>query len=386
MIACRCAVSRRLLEARKRKNFFLATAFPADGMSALYLSRLASQRAGHARPFTGSGGNRGRKRQPADFLNYELSTLNFERPNCLGLNVEIINTGTELLLGRVLNTHQQWLGRQLAEHGYPVARQGTVSDRADAIRDAVKEALHRADLVITTGGLGPTSDDRTRDCVADLLSRKLYLDDAALAHIEKFFTARNRPMPATTRVQALVPEGAIVLSNAHGTAPGLAIEIAADQFGRGAKQLLVMLPGPPRELRPMFTNQVVPLLEKEFPLSTPFACRTLKTTGLGESLVEEKIAKRLQHLTAIGLEIGYCARVGEVDVRLAASGARAEGTVAGAEQIVRELLTDFIFSVEDDLLEAVVIRLLTEKKKTVSVAESCTGGLIAHRLTNVPGA
>src|SRR5262249_50067080 len=155
---------------------------------------------------------------------------------------------------------QQWLGRQLAEHGYLVARQVTVSDRADAIRGAVKEALHRADLIIATGGLGPTSDDRTRDCVANLLSRKLYLDNSALTHIEKFFSARNRPMPATTRVQALVPEGAIVLSNAHGTAPGLVIEIAPDQFGRGAKQLLVMLPGPPRELQPMFTNQVLPLL------------------------------------------------------------------------------------------------------------------------------
>ena len=304
----------------------------------------------------------------------------------MGLNVEIINTGTELLLGRVLNTHQQWLGRQLADHGYPVTRQVTVSDSADAIREAVREALHRADLVIATGGLGPTSDDRTRDCIAELLSRKLQVDNSVLAHIESFFAARKRPMPATTRVQALVPEGAVVLPNAHGTAPGLVLEIASDRFGHASKQFLVMLPGPPRELRPMFTNQVLPLLEREFPLCTPFACRTLKTTGLGESLVEERIAERLQHLTAIGLEIGYCARVGEVDVRLAATGPSAEGTVAGAELIVRELLSEFIFSGEDDLLEAVVVRLLTEKQKTVSVAESCTGGLIAHRLTNVPGA
>src|SRR5262249_9142095 len=149
---------------------------------------------------------------------------------------------------------------------------------------------------------------------------------------------------------------------------------------------LVMLPGPPRELQPMFANQVLPWLEREFPLTAPFACRTLKTTGLGESLVEQRIASQLQPLTETGLELGYCARVGEVDVRLAASGLKAEEIVAAAEQVVRERVGEFIFGVEDDLLESVVVHLLTEKHKTLSLAESCTGGFIAHRLTNVPGA
>lgn len=302
------------------------------------------------------------------------------------MNIELINTGTELLLGQVLNTHQQWLCRQLAQRGYLVTTQITTSDSADAIRDAVSAALHRADLIITTGGLGPTSDDRTRDCIAELLGRKLQVDHAVLAHIEDFFAQRKRPVPPSTRVQALIPEGALVLPNAHGTAPGLVLEIAPHEFGRGSPQWLVMLPGPPRELHPMFLDQVVPLLRKKFPLDVPFVCRTLKTTGLGESLVEEKIAPHLKHLTDAGLDLGYCARVGEVEVRLAVRGSKAEAVVAEAEAIVRDVLKEFIFGSDDDQLEAIVIHLLTQKQKTVSLAESCTGGLIANRLTNVPGA
>src|ERR1043166_3301856 len=202
---------------------------------------------------------------------------------------ELVNTGSELMLGQVVNSHHYWLCRQLAALGYTVARQVAVDDSGPAIQQAVREALAAADLVLVTGGLGPTSDDRTRDQVAELLGRKLHEDGAVLAHIEQFFRARRRPMPASTRVQALVPDGALVLLNAHGTAPGLALEVP----GSGplvASRLLVLLPGPPRELRPMFTEQFVPMLQRKFPLGATFVCRTLKTTGLGESLVEEKIA------------------------------------------------------------------------------------------------
>src|SRR5881394_348645 len=138
------------------------------------------------------------------------------------MRIEILNTGSELMLGRVLNTHQQWLCRRLADLGYTVDRQVAVDDSGPAIQQAVREALAAADLVIVTGGLGPTSDDRTRDLLAELLGRKLREDAAVLANIERFFTSRKRPMPATTKVQAQVPEGALVLANKHGTAPGLA--------------------------------------------------------------------------------------------------------------------------------------------------------------------
>jgi nicotinamide-nucleotide amidase len=296
------------------------------------------------------------------------------------MNIEIINTGAELLVGRVLNTHQQWLCRQLSDLGYEVSRQCCVPDSGAQIQAALGESLARADLVIATGGLGPTSDDLTRDCAARLLGRPLVLHPHTLAWIEQYFASRKRRMPASARVQAMVPEGATVLPNPNGTAPGLALRAG------GEGKWLILLPGPPRELRPMFSASVVPFLLREFPLRIQFVCRTLKTTGEGESVVEEKIAGPLQPLISGGLEIAYCARVGEVDVRLAARGPAAGALVAEGEQLVRGLLGPLIFGTDDDSLELAVIRLLTERQETLAVAESCTGGFLAHRLTNVPGA
>jgi nicotinamide-nucleotide amidase len=294
------------------------------------------------------------------------------------MTIEIINTGSELMLGFVLNTHQQWLCRQLADRGYIVSRQTAISDSAADIKRAVEEALPRASLIITTGGLGPTSDDITRDMIAALFGKKLVEDSTIVASIEEFFAARKRPMPAKTRVQALVPEGAVVLPNANGTAPGLAMQTP--------NGWLIMLPGPPRELRPMFTNQVVPLLEKLFPKPPAFACKILKTAGVGESIVEEKVEPLLADLFTQGLEIGYCARVGEVDVRLVGRGENASNLIAEAEEIIRHKMGSFVFSADEESLETVIVRLLTERKQTLALAESCTGGFVANRITNVPGA
>lgn len=303
------------------------------------------------------------------------------------VNIEIINTGSELLLGRILNTHQQWLCRRLTDLGYEVTRQVAAADDGPSIQTAVREALARADFIIVTGGLGPTSDDLTRDLLAQLLNRKLVLNKDVLAAIESYFTRRGRPVLESMKVQAMVPEGARVLPNPNGTAPGLALEVKPNSYRpNSAASWLVLLPGPPRELRPMFTAHVAPLLREAFPLPHPFRCRTFKTTGLGESFVEERIAGPLRPLVDQGLEIGYCARVGEVEVRLAAHGPRAEAILAEGEAAVRALLGPRIFGVEDDTLESVVVQLLTKRSQTVALAESCTGGFIAHRLTNVPGA
>src|SRR5512141_2694783 len=193
--------------------------------------------------------------------------------------VELLNTGSELMLGRVLNTHQQWLCRELSDLGYVVSRQVAVPDTAGDIQKAVQEGLSRADLLLVTGGLGPTSDDMTRDLIAALVQRPLREDPAVLEHISSFFTSRKREMPARTRVQAMVPEGALVLHNAFGTAPGLAMELQPNPFRSGSAAWLIMLPGPPRELRPMFQQQVVPLLRRVFPLNVAFVCRTLRSTG-----------------------------------------------------------------------------------------------------------
>ncbi|MCX8091692.1 MAG: competence/damage-inducible protein A, partial [Verrucomicrobiae bacterium] len=301
--------------------------------------------------------------------------------------VELINTGSELMLGRVLNTHQQWLCRQFADRGIRVHRQVAVADTAAEITAAVRDALGRADLVVTTGGLGPTSDDLTREAIAKLLGRDLREDPALVAHIEAFFAARKRRAPPRTRVQALVPRGARVLPNPHGTAPGLVMEVNPNPFRPdGRPGWLVMLPGPPRELRPMFRESVVPWLERTFPPTGHWCCRTLRTTGIGESAAQELLEAPLAPLVARGLEIGYCARPGQVDVRLAARSPEAQRLVSEAEALVRAQLGPFIYGEEDDELEAVLVRLLTERRQTLALAESCTGGALAHRLTNVPGA
>jgi nicotinamide-nucleotide amidase len=317
------------------------------------------------------------------------------------MNVEIVNTGSELMLGRVLNTHQQWLCRRLADLGHVVTRQVAVADTGTDIQNAVSEALGRAELVITTGGLGPTSDDLTRELIAELLGKKLVQNSEVLAHIENFFTKRGRPRPKKTDVETFVPEDALVFLNPTGTAPGLAMKIADRSWKLGvgvesspsaisylpsaSTKWLIMLPGPPRELRPMFDESVVPLLKREF-AEEIFICRTLRTTGIGESTVQQHIEADLQPLVKRGLEIGYCARPGAVDVRLTAGGATAAQIVREGETVVQRILGGSIYGFDDDEIETVVVKLFTTKKKTLALAESCTGGAIAHRLTNVPGA
>jgi len=285
------------------------------------------------------------------------------------------------MLGRVLNTHQQWLCRRLADLGHVVTRQVAVADDGRDIQQAVREALGRADLVITTGGLGPTSDDITRELIAELLGRKLAQNREVLAHIEGFFAARGRPRPAKTEVETMVPEGALVFLNPTGTAPGLALRTDASRPG----QWLVMLPGPPRELRPMFDSAVAPLIRREFAKEI-FVCRTLRSTGVGEARVQELIEAKVAALVQQGLGIGYCARPGAVDVRLTAGGERAEQLVSDGAAVVKSILGGQIYGADDEELENVVVRLLTEQKKSLALAESCTGGNIAHRVTNVPGA
>jgi nicotinamide-nucleotide amidase len=302
------------------------------------------------------------------------------------MNVEIINTGSELMLGRVLNTHQQWLCRRLADLGHVVTRQVAVADSGAEIQTVVREALGRADLVITTGGLGPTSDDMTRELIAQLLGLKLVQYPEVLAHINGFFAKRGRPRPVKTEVETFVPEGAEVFLNGYGTAPGLAMAVKSGEGAAARREKwLILLPGPPRELRPMFDHSVVPLLRRVFE-SEPFVCRTLRSTGIGESVVQEMVEEALQALVERGLGVGYCARPGAVDVRLTATGAGAAQRVGAGEAIVRQKLGAHIFGEDDEEMETVVVRLLTERKQTLALAESCTGGNIGQRITNVPGA
>ena len=311
------------------------------------------------------------------------------RPDTGGprMEIELITTGTELLLGRVLNTHQQWLGQRLADDGYTLSRQVTVPDNGPAVCESVQTALGRAELVITTGGLGPTSDDITRGLIADLLARPLGRDESVASHIESLFERRNRPMPESVLVQAYVPEGAVVFPNEHGTAPGLAIEASPNPFrAGGGSAWLIMLPGPPRELRPMFDDQVLPFINKYLPLEKEFHCRTLRSLGIGESMVEEMLLGPLQPLMDRGLELGFCARIGQVDIRLSGSGPGMPAIIAEAEAAIRAAIGKHIYGTGDETIGQAVVGRLIATGETVAVAESCTGGFLGHHITNVPGA
>lgn len=299
---------------------------------------------------------------------------------------EIINTGSELLSGYRLNTHQQWLCRQLVGLGCRVTRQTSVPDDGASIETILKEALARADLVLTTGGLGPTSDDVTRERAASLLGRRLHEAPAIVEHIRAFFTARGRAMPDRVRVQALVPEGASVLPNRFGTAPGLVLDVNPNPLRPGASSLLIMLPGPPRELYPMFTDQVAPILRAKHAASDQIASRILRTTGLGESLVEQRLENPLAPWLKRGLELGLCASPGEVDIHLTARGPDAALTVAEAAKTARAVTGEHVYGEGEEELEQVIVRLLKERGQTLALAESCTGGHIANRITDVPGA
>ena len=288
------------------------------------------------------------------------------------MNIEVINTGTELLLGQVLNTHLRFFSEKLAAKGLAISRQATVPD-GKVIGDALRESLERADLILVTGGLGPTTDDVTRDVVTEIVGQKLIYDDEVMKAIELFFSSRKRVMPESNRVQAMIPENGVVMPNAHGTAPGFRLEYVG--------KWIVCLPGPPRELYPMFIEQVMPWIEQMIPDSKALQMRILRLTGLGESDVQDTIHDRV--IVPKQLDIGYCARPGEVDIRLVSSD---EQALDETQKQLMSVFQDAVFALKDISLEKVVVDLARKKNKSIVTAESCTGGFVAHRLTNISGA
>src|SRR6516162_806722 len=240
--------------------------------------------------------------------------------------LEVLNTGTEMLFGSVLNTHLSFLAQEIFPLGLRVQRQTTIPD-GSVIRDAILESATRCEIILITGGLGPTTDDITREIVAELTNRPLSYDDSIFQKITERF--RKRGLRLTERIsrQAYVPEGAVVLANDFGTAPGLYIS------ARNGIPHLFLLPGPPRELAPMFTAYAVPILRGLVPLNDLHA-RIFRTTGIGESYVEKMVGEKL--LAIPGLEVGYCARMGEVDLRVIGS----KIAVTAAEEIVYAALQE----------------------------------------------
>lgn len=293
------------------------------------------------------------------------------------MTVIVINTGTELLLGDVLNSHLSFIAREIFPLGLRVDRQLAVSDGV-AIREALSESSGRAGIIFVTGGLGPTTDDVTREITAEFLGVELEHDAAVMAAIAGRAARRGFQLTDRTSRQAKVPRGATVLPNENGSAPGL--YLAANAAAGKKSPHLFLLPGPPRELQPMFQNSVLPLLREIVRRESAIERRTYRIVGMGESLVEAAIGERLLEIS--GIELGYCARPGEVELRIIGKPA----AVAQADAIVTNGLGASIFSSDDKSLEEVVVKLLTERTQTLAVAESCTGGFLAHRLTNVPGA
>lgn len=292
------------------------------------------------------------------------------------VRIEIINTGTELLLGNTLNTHGAWFGRELFKLGLRISRQTTVPD-GDAIRDSLQEAVGRADAVIVTGGLGPTSDDLTREITAEVLGVEMMMDEAAVRSMEAFFAVRGLKMVDSNLKQAMCLVGADCLPNPNGTAPGV---YAPPRLNGKSNCAVFLLPGPPRELYPMVHQEVMPRLRALAGLENVSEALVLKFTGIGESSFHEGVDQQLARVP--GLEYGYCAHIGEVDLRLIGNG----DALAKGREIALESFGNFLISDDESSMEKTVVRLLAKHQMKFAIAESCTGGLIANRITNVPGA
>ena len=296
----------------------------------------------------------------------------------LSMKAEIIAVGSELLTPDRLDTNSLFLTEELNKIGVEVVRKTVVGDNREFLRDAFRDALERVPLVIASGGLGPTEDDLTREAVSDVLGRKLRLREELVERIRARFRSFGREMTENNLQQAMVPEGAEAVENPRGTAPGLWIE----DSGR----MIALLPGPPRELKPMFKEQILPRLERRVSGTRMFH-RLVKITGLGESMVDHRIAPIYKRHPEVDTTI-LASQPGEIHVHLRIWSDDEQHALTTIDEIVRgfELaLTDRIFSQDGSSLEEVVAKLLTLNNATIAAAESCTGGLLAQRLTNIAG-
>jgi nicotinamide-nucleotide amidase len=298
------------------------------------------------------------------------------------MQAAILGVGEELLAPGRVETNSLYITEKLAAVGVPVGFRAILGDAEEAIAAAIRHALAGSDLVLVSGGLGPTADDRTRDAVSRALGIGMHLDDGILQDLAERFAKRGLEMPEVNRRQAMVPEGALILPNRRGTAPGLWIETGR----RETPKVLVLLPGPPRELEPMFDEEVLPRL-RELAGRVFYRTRKLWVAGLPESAVEQKILSTYRSyenpLTTI------LASPGQVEIRLTASGESPEAADALNDELaakLRPILEEHLFSEHEESLEAVVGSLLLEAGMKIAVAESLTGGLIAHRITQVSGA
>jgi len=289
----------------------------------------------------------------------------------------ILAIGDELTLGQKLDTNSQWLSAHLRNRGITTRRHETVPDTLEQLTCAMRRAAHEAPLVICTGGLGPTPDDLTRHALADVLEEQLETDVNALANLEARFAARNRQVSANQRLQALRPSSAHMLDNPMGTAPGLCANITTD----GHTSTVFCLPGPPREMQPMFVNHVAPVLRTNRQVQTA----VLHSAGLPEADVAQRLGNLMNRDR--NPTVGTTASGGIVSLRIRFE-SNSDDTSALNETVlqVRAALDPFIFGAGDDTLASVVLHKLREQRERLVTVESCTGGLLGAALTEVPGA
>jgi nicotinamide-nucleotide amidase len=292
------------------------------------------------------------------------------------MKAEILAVGTELLMGQIVNTNAQYISSKLPDVGVGVYYHSVVGDNPDRLKESLKLALERSDVVITTGGLGPTQDDLTKETIADVFGKKMVLHQESLDDIKKFFKKLGRNMTINNEKQAYMPEDCIILKNNNGTAPGCIIE--------EGEKFVVMLPGPPSEMKPMFNDYVMPYFKKKstFSIESSF----LRVFGIGESAMETQIIDLIDGQT--NPTIATYAKEGEVTLRVSAKIQEGEDAKLIMQPVIDEIKKragDCLYSDSDQPLDVVVANLLLEKNITISTAESCTGGLISETLTNISG-
>lgn len=293
------------------------------------------------------------------------------------MKAEIICIGTELLLGDIVNTNGAYLARELAALGIDTHHQSVVGDNAERLKENLALSLSRSDMVITTGGLGPTYDDLTKQAVADYFGLGLEIHEPSLKKIETVYEVRKQNMTPNNLLQARVPAGATVFFNDNGFAPGIAVE----KDGK----IVIMLPGPPKEMEPMFKSRVAPYLMEKF--HATILSHTLFIFGMGESLVEDKLRDIM--IGSTNPTVAPYAKQGEVQVRVSAKAHSADEAETLMRPVIEEIkkrLGDVVYGVDAGSLQSAVVKALKEKKLTVATAESCTGGGVARAITDISGA
>lgn len=294
------------------------------------------------------------------------------------VTAELLTIGDEILYGQIVDTNSQWMGIELSNAGIRVVRKTTVGDVEHEILNAFAEAEKRADIILITGGLGPTNDDLTKPCLVKYFNCELKIHEEALAEVTEFFRSRGRELTEINRQQAALPVCCDKITNALGTAPGM-------WFSRN-KKVFVSMPGVPHEMKRMMTDIIIPRLKKTFQMPVIYH-KVIRTAGIGESFLAEKISSWERALPK-HIKLAYLPSLGEVKLRLTGIGNSFETLETEVTALTKKLIEEagqFIYGYGDEPLEVAIGKLLSEKKLTLALAESCTGGYVSHLITSVPG-